>query len=856
MAITFLKQNAVLSSVDSNVIHFCLLTNTFKIFLDFSSRNPISMLKPSPKNANLVAAGTKNGLILLIAVDTMQITAKLRGHDTEVTSLDWMYFSMTQAKEVPHKKGVANSLENLIASTDTSDCFDIYVENVEPEFGVYGAAFEAKSDDEEVIDGELQEKIANNANFNFLEACNDLKGDILADEEATGDSAKGTYEDNKERYGVQNEKHPSLNGSLDSNASSRTPVLTEESLNYLDECQRMKDFVIVSKEDVAQIDDFPVLASGSREQVAWLWDVNERTAFCKINWRVKTRPALPTPFTSVLWIDQDTLLVTDGNGDINEYKICFDPHVMKLTFKETKGKKFSAKGVLNMCKSDDSSVIWISSIHRHISCLDVKKDYEKIVSLDTIQLRIHCIVENPIDSNVIAVGGNDKRICLWNTSVVNSSTVSLRPFMNKIHSGVLSLSWHPDKDNIIAFSTREGRIGVLDVNKSSNVPTILPSFSSQEVYSIAWAKTQVNGSDSVILIACNGHKLVTFNQKDQWKLRHIDHLKHSSSVAVSGNILAIGIGNGELVLADISRDFYVLIKKKICRKYVGMMSWHGETLAIATESGITLIEGVNSNISEIDDDKLLKLEGHKGRVLFVRFNKAGSLLVSCCVNGYVKVWDLETMKLLSNFNIETPAYSAIFLPNNEDIIVCGGQDSTVLSFEWRKYPAEQDVVDVALKKKQHIKNVQWAAPTEVTTISKNTQRRQKNKITKAPATEDSITELTSDIVKLNLQTKKGSTIFHSAYRELLSNPLELLEKLLTNDERELCFNEKIFASRDKVKEVIENELQQNQSINSKTHGGVVLPQLNDALKADILKRIGNKMLTEVHVAVAPSVSHE
>ena len=43
---------------------------------------------------------------------------------------------------------------------------------------------------------------------------------------------------------------------------------------------------------------------------------------------------------------------------------------------------------------------------------------------------------------------------------------------------------------------------------------------------------------------------------------------------------------------------------------------------------------------------------------------------------------------------------------------------------------------------------------------------------------------------------------------------------------------------------------------SKSHGVVILPQLGDTLKNDILERIATKTLTEVHVAISPSVSFE
>lgn len=69
-------------------------------------------------------------------------------------------------------------------------------------------------------------------------------------------------------------------------------------------------------------------------------------------------------------------------------------------------------------------------------------------------------------------------------------------------------------------------------------------------------------------------------------------------------------------------------------------------------------------------------------------------------------------------------------------------------------------------------------------------------------------------------------------------------------------NEKIFAGREQVKEVVELEIQQLKQFNVKAQSGVLLPQLTDSLKIHFPDLVANKALTEVHVAVAPSVSYE
>ena len=43
---------------------------------------------------------------------------------------------------------------------------------------------------------------------------------------------------------------------------------------------------------------------------------------------------------------------------------------------------------------------------------------------------------------------------------------------------------------------------------------------------------------------------------------------------------------------------------------------------------------------------------------------------------------------------------------------------------------------------------------------------------------------------------------------------------------------------------------------AKSIATIVLPQLTDDLKSDIIERIASKSLMDIHVAVAPAVSYE
>lgn len=783
-SIIYTSSTNLLSSFNSEVIQYCVRSNQFNVFPDFTNRNPITVMKLSPNHSSLVAAGTKNGLILLIDSEKMNILGKFRGHDAEITCLDFIVRSKEQ-----------KIAQAVTAATAADDMFDIYsYEKVENEFGVYRENVEDRSDDEETNQAEFQEKVHNTTNFDFLEACSSLKETILTSKDEDVEMDVGKFEDNREQYGLENTKDPSPDLSMDSNPSSHTPVFTEESLNYFEEHQRLKDFVVVPKEN-AQV----ILASGSRENVVWLWNVNEHRPLHKIKWHPKAKSTLPSTFTNVLWVNQETLLITDNNGDIIEYKIRFEGKGVKDEKMKT---RFNARGIISFCKFIDNSSLWLSSIYRNISCLNLASN-EKTVSLDTLQIRIHCIVENPIDSHNIAISGNDKRICLWNTSEANHQTITLKPFMNKVQSGVLALSWHPEKDNIIAFSTREGRIGVLDTTRFTNVPIILKPFTTHEIYSLTWAKL----GSTIILLACSGGRLVYYSQKD-YELHHLNQFTQICSISTSEKRMVLGTNAGDLLICNLSEEFKVLSKRNISKKYIGLTCWHGQnTIAIASETGVTLIRDVDKFIEATENTSEISqhFSNRKGRVYSVRFNKAGTLFVSCCMHGNIDVYSLEGEgKLVATMNIETPAYAAIFMPNNEQIIVCGGQDSTVCAFEWEKYPPLHEESLPKYESIDRFKNVDWATILELTTIAKHSKRRVKKKV-KENAENGNLEEVTKAInSKLNLNsTKKNHSIFTVVSWE---NSLDVLERVLESSEENLTLNELlIMGDRDDVQKVIAKE---------------------------------------------------
>lgn len=152
------------------------------------------------------------------------------------------------------------------------------------------------------------------------------------------------------------------------------------------------------------------------------------------------------------------------------------------------------------------SIFWSKSVSNELVCSSTGGALPTVLqhfcAAFTPQMAIR---ESPHDPTVVAIGGIGRRINLLNLSSLRTDNIQLTGFTNHVQAKVLYLSWHPEDENQLAFSTEEGRVGIYDVSKTSNVPKVVNQFTSSAVYQLAWAK--VNASRWV-LFACAKGKLV------------------------------------------------------------------------------------------------------------------------------------------------------------------------------------------------------------------------------------------------------------------------------------------------------------------------------------------------------------
>lgn len=200
----------------------------------------------------------------------MSILHKLRGHDTEITSIDWIKLNSNPVPALPvaRPQKVAKSRRKPQPIVDNNDMFDIYsFDYLENEFGTLSNFNSVKNTQEEP---KQQLNIQNNEGFDFVEACQSLKEDILRPNNQEGDE--------------ENEVHHSEIPELCTDGSSDCH---SEDFVDVNDPQRQSDLEDNADNESPRItsDSILCIATASREPFVWIWDLNVGSALEQITFK-------------------------------------------------------------------------------------------------------------------------------------------------------------------------------------------------------------------------------------------------------------------------------------------------------------------------------------------------------------------------------------------------------------------------------------------------------------------------------------------------------------------------------------------------------------------------------------------
>ena len=124
---------------------------------------------------------------------------------------------------------------------------------------------------------------------------------------------------------------------------------------------------------------------------------------------------------------------------------------------------------------------------------------EKLYNLPCFAGFVYCLVSNPIEPGVLAVGAGDGAVRVWRsgdtTDIFSVRLVSFR------QSKVMSLAWHPTREGLLAAGTDDGKVAWVEVVTSSRQPSQSSYQHRAGVYCLAWL-------DSKTLLSCGDGKIV------------------------------------------------------------------------------------------------------------------------------------------------------------------------------------------------------------------------------------------------------------------------------------------------------------------------------------------------------------
>lgn len=196
------------------------------------------------------------------------------------------------------------------------------------------------------------------------------------------------------------------------------------------------------------------------------------------------------------------------------------------------------------------------------------------------------------------MGCTDKKLVTINLATLAFNDVNCVPYMNKVGSSVTALDWHPEKENLIAFGTLEGRIGLLDTGSSNNVPIMLNPFQTTKVYSLKWCQLSSDGeNESTMILMATGqaksafYKMTGAGKYDPIEVRQFGMV---SCVSASDRHLFVGTNGGVVYVADLSKDFTKLFQRNIASRYISSLQFKDGVLAVSSnDSHIRLIDFSN-----------------------------------------------------------------------------------------------------------------------------------------------------------------------------------------------------------------------------------------------------------------------
>lgn len=568
------------------------------------------------------------------------------------------------------------------------------------------------------------------------------------------------------------------------------------------------------------------LASTSRDKTFRVWDVEKE--------RMEYNFTIPQihkagyfdesnrnrHWSSVIWYPNSNqlLLLTTFSGDLLIWDLKKKGKKKWETFKHEENDGHN-KCIFNaLILKPEENIVCTISLDRQIVFWNLNEK-TFLCSMPTIGGFCYALEICPQDVSQLAVGSGDGVIRILN--MAKSHFQSTATFWQGIKGKVTNISWHPDKEGLIAFGTDEGRVGIIDT-LNNKPPMIFKSFHKESVYKVGWGpeskyfkeKDEVDVKLKLNLYSCGDFIIYIHNPSDlNSHAINFDDITNSTNqsykpllrtdFAWKSDFSVIAVGNSEGTVEIFSgRNLQLLVQIIMQKKLINCLQWHPSFTVISNSSPLHAWLASASNDSAIyiydlfpyldNPEKEVKevstltesvhqLSGHQARVVSLSWSPHfPGRLISASYDNTVQVWNVLEGKPFANYRgHKGRVYSVTWSFLSPDDCFSGGEDYCI--HKWNSSKLEHTVPPT----KQFIKNNRKMKREQVLPKlneedNKLVQEMIERKIEQLKLQQEKA-NVTDNVLKTDIISQKNSNILEQedSYEEDENSDLE--DDLLLND---------------------------------------------------------------------------
>ncbi|XP_013161681.1 PREDICTED: gem-associated protein 5-like [Papilio xuthus] len=707
------------------VVKWDLNSNVIKTYRNFLKTFRPTSMACSPHVPLNLAIGTKQGVIFVVDLTSAgKILYKVRGQDDEIVSVSWcpqFEVSIKQTLDID-KKVSANERMNKIrleaehskqnmnnsgvSKTLPDDSFDESIVQEDDLFDMYkdyetDAFGPKKYEPEDIL---VRVKAEVKTEVSYLDECKILTEEILKRKNQPEESIAGLV-DALENVAVDKE----IDSSNDELKAHDDDKEAKEDSTKTVSNQHKHLVSSLGKNGCVRI-----WASGGK----LVGSCNAPISSNKNQKNIKIQQC-----TTLLWCKPDTLLIADGRSQLlhcNPLKIDGkNKMVYKFLHSQHRRGLFSivsdaprVQTSENLKEAENWSV-WTTAQDRNVIRCSLGTE-EVVYTHATCGGFIYNVQPCPYDARRVAVSSGDGVIRVLELDVADDDEMKLylgniTTYWQNVQGKVLTVAWHPTKENLLAFGTAEARVGLIDANGKSDRParTLLPALGGG-VYSLCW------GEDDQLLAAANGELVVYRTSKPDQPPQSIKMCVEGAQWAVScvraqaqSGLLAVGSCDGAVAVTRAAPHCTALAANYLYTKMIYNVEWHPEQTSEANEESpyknLIAVSSLDKQHSisileygdKEDGTKQLQvwkvLTGHKHAILQLAWSPhRDELLASTSQDCTIRVWDVVGDACVSICNAHTQYAVGVAWcarPQFPAHLLTGGADCSLRLWSYMDYSA-------------------------------------------------------------------------------------------------------------------------------------------------------------------------